>query len=131
MTSANAKKILWVEDERDIVAAVKPLLQREGWEVSTAASAEEGRTMASEIEPDLIIMDVIMTGEHGISAVENLKNDPKLRDVPVILFTNLTRRWSETTATREDLLLTEAEDYVDKSQGPIALIEAIRERFRA
>ena len=130
MTGVNARKILWVEDEQDIVAAVKPLLQREGWEVSTAASAEEGRTTASEIKPDLIVMDVIMTGEHGFSAVEDLKNDAKLRDVPVIIFTNLTRCWNETTATREDLLLTEAEGYVDKSQGPKALIEAVRERFR-
>lgn len=131
MTGVSAKKILWVEDEQDVIATIKPLLQREGWEVSTAASSEEGKTMVAANKPDLIIMDVILPGEHGFSAVEDLKDDAKLRAVPVIIFTNVTRRWRETTATREDGLMTEAEDYVDKSKGPRALIEAIREHLRA
>lgn len=131
MTGVSTKKILWVEDEQDVIATIKPLLQREGWEVSTAASSEEGKTMVAANKPDLIIMDVILPGEDGFSAVEDLKDDAELRAVPVIIFTNVTRRWRETTATREDFFLTEAEDYVDKAQGPTALIEAVRERLRA
>ena len=49
------KKILWVEDEPDILAAVVPMLKREGWEVHTADSAEGGYFLADRIKPDLII----------------------------------------------------------------------------
>jgi DNA-binding NtrC family response regulator len=67
------KKILWVDDDEDIILSLQPRLEKEGWEVQTALSAEQAKPMAVNDRPDLIIMDIIMEGEHGYSAIEDFK----------------------------------------------------------
>ena len=119
-------RILWVEDDPDVVRSLRPVLQAQGWQVDTASSAAAGRAAAAATKPDLIIMDIIMDGEHGFTAVEELKDDPDLAAIPVIIYTSVTHRWRETTATRRDGLVTPADDFVDKTDGPAALLEAIR-----
>ena len=122
-----AKKIiLWVEDDEDLQVSIKPLMEAQGWDVRTASSAEEGIELAAEIKPDLIIMDVIMGGEHGFQAVEEIKDNPQLAKVPVIMFSSVRHNWGHTTATRDDAVMTAAEDFVDKSAAPSELIAAIR-----
>ncbi len=61
----------------------------------TAPNAEEGKALAVEEKPDLIIMDIIMDGEHGYSAIEELISNPDLANVPIIVFSSVTHRWSE------------------------------------
>ena len=119
------KKIVWVEDDDEIISAFKPRIENEGWELVSASSAEEGKTLALEVKPDLIIMDIIMAGEHGYAAIEELKSESSLANVPIIVFTSVTRRWSETTATRADGLLTEADEFIDKLEKPDVLLDAI------
>ena len=120
------KKILWVDDDQDLVLSLQPSLEKQGWQVQAAFSAEQAKTMAISDIPDLIIMDIIMEGEHGYNAIEDLKSYPQLADVPIIVFSSVTHRWGETTATREDAILTEADEFVDKSARPDALIDTIR-----
>lgn len=120
------KKIVWVDDDEDILAAFTPSLESQGWQVRTAPNAEEGKALVVEEKPDLIIMDIIMEGEHGYSAIEELVSNPDLANVPIIVFSSVTHRWGQTTATREEALLSSAAEFVDKSGGPQALVEAVR-----
>lgn len=122
-----AKKILWVEDDRELVSALLPRLRQEGWEVATASCAGDGMAMMRSEKPDLIIMDVIMPEEHGFSAIETLKSGEEASGIPVVVYSNLPGRWGETTATREDMLCSEAAVFIDKSGGAAALIDAVRE----
>ena len=119
------KKIVWVEDDDEIISAFKPRIESQGWELVSASSAEEGKSLALEVNPDLIIMDIIMAGEHGYATIEELKSESSLANVPIIVFTSVTRRWSETTATRADGLLTEADEFVDKLEKPDVLLDTI------
>jgi len=119
------KKIVWVEDDDEIISAFRPRIESQGWELVSASSAEEGKTLALEVKPDLIIMDIIMAGEHGYATIEELKSESSLANVPIIVFTSVTRRWSETTATRADGLLTEADEFVDKLEKPDVLLDTI------
>jgi twitching motility two-component system response regulator PilH len=119
------KKILWVDDDEDLVLSLQPRLEKQGWEVQTALSAEQAKPMAVKNKPDLIIMDIIMEGEHGYSAIEEIRSHPELATVPIIVFSSVTHRWGETTATREDALLSDAAEFVDKSSEPGVLIETI------
>lgn len=121
-----AKKLLLVDDDEDLVLSIRPILEKEGWEVHTSFSAEQAKTMAVNNKPDLIVMDIIMEGEHGYSAIEELMSNPQFENVPVIVFSNVTHRWAETTATREDALLSDAAEFVDKTDGVKALVCAIR-----
>ncbi len=94
--------------------------------MQSASSAELAKTIAVNYGPDLIIMDIIMEGEHGYSAIEGLMSTPQLASVPVIVFSSLNRRWAQTTATREDALLSDAVEFVDKPAEPNVLIQTIR-----
>ena len=123
------KKILWVDDDHELTMSLKLNLENEGWHVETALSAEQGKSVAVTDRPDLIIMDIIMEGEHGYKAIKDLLSNPQLSDVPVIVFSSLTRRWGETTASREDALLSDAAEFVDKSAGIDALISTIHEHI--
>jgi len=53
-------KILWIEDDKEVIDATKIILEREGWEIHVAYSADEGTDLAGKIEPDLIICDIII-----------------------------------------------------------------------
>jgi twitching motility two-component system response regulator PilH len=123
------KKLLLVDDDEDLVLSIQPSLEKEGWEVHTSFSAEQAKTMAVNNKPDLIVMDIIMEGEHGYSAIEELMSNPQFENVPVIVFSSLTHRWDETTATREDALLSDAAEFVDKSDGADALVRVIRKHL--
>jgi len=120
------RRILWVEDDPDIREAFKLLLASEGWDITTAESAEEGLRLAPEVKPDLIISDVIMGGEHGFNLVGELRADEAFADTPIVIFSSVSRRWGETRATREDAMLTEADEFVDKADGAQALLTVLR-----
>ena len=119
------KRILWIEDDEEIISAFKPRFTSQSWQVLSAFSAEKGKVLALQLKPDLIIMDIIMAGEHGYAAIEDLKSEPSLENVPIIVFSGVTHRWGETTATRQDGLLTEACEFVDKSEKPEVLLSTI------
>jgi DNA-binding response OmpR family regulator len=119
------KKILCIDDDKELTLPLKLSLEQEGWQVKTALSAEQGKSMAVTDKPDLIIMDIIMGGEHGYKAIKDLQSNSQLSDVPVIVFSSLTQRWGETTASREDAILSDAVEFVDKSAGIDVLISTI------
>ncbi len=123
------EKILWVDDDEELTLSLQPNLEKEGWQVKTTLSAEQGKSMAVSDRPDLIIMDIIMGGEHGYKAIKDILSNPQLSNVPVIVFSSLTQRWGETTASREDALLSDAAEFVDKSAGIDALISTIHKHL--
>ena len=119
------KKILCIDDDEELTLSLQLSLEQEGWQIKTALSAEQGKSMAVTDKPDLIIMDIIMEGEHGYKAIKDLQSNSQLSDVPVIVFSSLIQRWGETTASREDALLSDAVEFVDKSAGTDVLISTI------
>ena len=123
------KTILWVDDDEDLVVSSQPSLEKQGWQVKVAFSAEQAKTMVANEKLDLIIMDIIMGGEHGYNAIEELRSNSKLKNIPIIVFSSVTHRWGETTATREDAILTQADEFVDKSAKLDKLIDTIHKHL--
>jgi DNA-binding response OmpR family regulator len=80
------KKILAVDDHVHIVRLIEVNLAKE-YTVITAADGEEGLEKAREHRPDLIILDVVMPKKDGFSMLAELKADPQLRQIPVIMLT--------------------------------------------
>ena len=119
------KKLLLVDDDQDLVLSIQPSLEKDGWEVRTSFPAEQAKTMAVNNKPDLIVMDIIMEGEHGYSAIEDLMSNPQFENVSVIVFSSVTHRWDETLATREDAFLSDAAEFIDRSDGTDALVRVI------
>ena len=82
-----AKKILAVDDERHIVRLVEINLQKAGYEVVTASNGREALEMVAQEKPDLVVMDVMMPEMDGLEALEKMKADPEMSQIPVIMLT--------------------------------------------
>jgi DNA-binding response OmpR family regulator len=84
--TAMSKKILLVDDERELVETVKPFLEDREYEVSVAYNGKEALEKARAC-PDLILLDIIMPGIDGFEVLRRLRADPVTCDVPVIMLT--------------------------------------------
>jgi len=81
------KKILVIDDERELVEMVKRRLEANGYEVSTAFNGEEGLDVAKEKSPDAILLDIMMPKKDGYSVLKDLRADDNLKKIPVIIIT--------------------------------------------
>jgi len=103
------KKILVVDDEKDIVELISFNLSRNGYDVLTAHNGNDALTIAQREMPDLIVLDIMMPGIDGTEVTRRLKGDAKLSKIPLVLLTAK----SEETDVVVGLTLG-ADDYVTK-----------------
>ena len=82
-----AKKILVVDDEKDIVDIVREILKHEGYNVETAYDGEEGLVKVVDTKPDLVVADVMMPKMDGYEFVRRMKENPSISSIPVIFLT--------------------------------------------
>ena len=118
-------KILLIDDDIDFVAATKAILESRPYRVITAYEGNEGIKKAREEKPDVIILDVIMPTKSGFTVCEELKRDPQLNKIPVLMLTSLSQRISEVPLAVSEGLTLEAEDYVDKPVSPEELFNRV------
>lgn len=83
----NKKRILLVDDEKDMVFALKMQLEAENFEVLTAANGQEALDKAHRDKPDLIILDVMLPKIDGYKVSRMLKFDKKYKNIPILMFT--------------------------------------------
>lgn len=101
-------RILVVDDEQDLLEILKFNLETEGYEVSTACSAEEALTL-NVGEFDLLLLDVMMGGMSGFGMAKKLKSDPATEHIPIVFLT--ARDTENDTVTGFNL---GADDYISK-----------------
>ncbi len=114
------KRILIVDDERDIVKALTIRLQRTGYDVVTAFDGAQGIFMAHKENPDLIILDIRMPAGDGFTVAEKLKESTNTFAIPVIFLTGSPEKNSE-----EKAMALGARFYVKKPYDPEELLDAI------
>ncbi len=85
------KKILFIEDESALQKSLGDVLRKKGYEVFSALDGEIGLRLAKTKSPDLILLDLILPRKDGFEVFEELKKDPNLADIAVIVLTNLER----------------------------------------
>jgi DNA-binding response OmpR family regulator len=106
---ARRKKVLIVDDERDLVELIGMNLQRNGYEVVSAHDGATGLDMARKQKPDMLVLDVMMPGLSGRDVTMALKSDPDTASIPILM---LTAKTEET-----DIIVglsMGADDYVTK-----------------
>ena len=82
-----ATKVLVVEDDPSVRGLLHTLLTGEGYEVATASDGLAGLVKASTQRPDLMLLDLMMPDLGGIRVLEELREDPAMADIPVIVVT--------------------------------------------
>ena len=83
-----ARVVLVVDDSATEVHFLKKLLIREGYRVEVASNGREGLEKAKALQPDLIIMDIVMPEMDGFQATRKLHNDEMTQDIPIIVVTS-------------------------------------------
>lgn len=119
--------ILLIEDEGLLTRMYSKKLEVDGFEVATAENGNEGIEKAKEIQPDLIVCDVMMPEKDGLSTLQDLKTDEETKDILVIMLSNV----ADENYVEEALELG-AVSYLIKSQHtPAEVVAEIKEKLEA
>jgi DNA-binding response OmpR family regulator len=118
-------KVLVVDDEENIIEFIRLGLRYEGFQVESASDGEQGITAAQRINPDLIILDIMLPGIDGLEVCRRLRANPITRDIPVLMLTAKDEVRDRITGLR-----TGADDYLTKPFDFDELLERIRAILR-
>lgn len=121
----NDEKILLIEDDSDISELVQYNLEREGFKVYTAAAGEVGFNQAVQLQPNLIILDLMLPGLDGLSVCRKLRAHASTFEIPIVM---LTAKGEESDVVIG--LEMGADDYVPKPFSPKELVARIRAVLR-
>jgi CheY-like chemotaxis protein len=88
----NNTKILLVEDEQDTIEMFQTRLVMDGFNVTVARDGDEGFRTAKKLQPDLILLDIIMPNVDGFTMLTNVKKDSQTKNIPVIICSNLSNK---------------------------------------
>jgi len=83
------KSILIIEDEQGMRDALKEALEQNGFSTVLAEDGEKGMDLAKQEKVDLVLLDIILPKKDGFEVLRELKQDEKLKELPVVLTTNL------------------------------------------
>jgi len=81
-----AKSILVVDDTPDLLESIREFLVMEGYQVATAVNGQDGLSKLEGMTPDLIITDLLMPVMDGFTFIEHVKENKKLAQIPIIIF---------------------------------------------
>lgn len=87
-----ATAVLIIEDDIFLADLYRTKFELEGFAVYLAYDGEKGWEIAKKKNPDIILLDLILPKMGGFAVLENLKNDKKLKSIPVVLLTNLSQK---------------------------------------
>ncbi|MBW1806798.1 MAG: response regulator [Deltaproteobacteria bacterium] len=86
------KKILVIDDEKDMRVYLSTLLRKAGYEIESASNGDEGLEKAAIFLPDLITLDVLMPKKSGVKAYTELRTSPSTKEIPIIILTGLAQQ---------------------------------------
>ncbi|WP_420010589.1 response regulator transcription factor [Tateyamaria sp.] len=81
------KHVLLIEDEMNIIEAVRFLLSREGWQVDTHSDGMTAVDAIRQMRPNLVILDYMLPGKNGLDILTELREDGDFSELPVLMLT--------------------------------------------
>lgn len=87
MIANGTYRILAVDDLEDNLFLLQTVLESEGYEVETATSGSDALAKISQLQPDLVLLDVMMPGMTGIEVTQRIRKNQNLHELPVVLIT--------------------------------------------
>jgi CheY-like chemotaxis protein len=123
-----AKRVLLVDDDRDLVMSVQTYLEARGYEVDTAHSGAEARERLQQRLPDLAVLDIMMDYDtEGFNLAHGLREDERTKEIPIIIMSGFTKELDTKTHIFEPMMYREwpAAKFLEKPVKLAVLAEAI------
>jgi CheY-like chemotaxis protein len=115
------KKVVCIEDESEMIDLISLILKRHSVQVIGALGGRQGLEKIESEQPDLVLLDLKMPVMNGWEVYRRMKSSRKMRDIPVVVLTAMTRSYDETLDLRDGRV----EDYITKPFRPKKLIESV------
>ena len=125
MAAASRPRILVAEDDADVGRYIEVTLGVDGYDIHRATDGLAAMAKAIEVQPDLIVLDIGMPGQDGVSVCRQLRNDPRTSAVPIIMLTARVQQSDKILG-----LDAGADDYVTKPFDPAELVARIDAALR-
>lgn len=119
------KHILCIEDEPEMIDLIHIILQRKGFDVSGAYGGEDGLRKIRELQPDLVLLDLMMPDIGGWEVYQQMKADEKTKNIPVIIVTAKAQSIDKVLG----LHIAKVDDYITKPFSPSSLLESVEKVF--
>ncbi len=119
--TANAKLVVCIEDEQEMIDLVQLILGRRGFTVEGANGGLEGLEKIQKRKPDLVLLDLMMPDMDGWEVYQRMKSDEDLREIPVIVVTAKAQSIDKVLG----LHIAKVDDYITKPFGPQELLESV------
>lgn len=113
--------IVVVDDSPTELHVIKGMLEKNGFQVTAAQSGEEGVDLTRQLQPDVVLMDVVMPGLNGFQATRQLAKEPETSHIPIIMVTTKDQETDKVWAMRQG-----ARDYIVKPVKEKDLIERVK-----
>jgi DNA-binding response OmpR family regulator len=125
MAEKNAKQILCIEDEPEMIDLIRLILGRRGFDVQGASGGTEGLRMVRDIHPDLVLLDLMMPDMDGWEVYQQMKADESTRSIPVIVVTAKAQNIDKVLG----LHIAKVDDYIAKPFSPQELLNSVEKVF--
>ncbi|NGX17720.1 response regulator [Wenzhouxiangella sp. XN24] len=121
-----ASRVLIADDEANLLISLEYLLQRQGYDVSLARDGDQTMKLIRQQPPDLVILDATMPGQSGFEVCQQVRADPALRHIPIVM---LSARARETDIAKGKALGADA--YIVKPFSTADLVNQVRQLLGA
>ncbi len=112
-----------LDDEESVCELMRIVLESRGYRVDTATDGKKGLKMIQDEKPDLVVVDIKMPKLNGFEVISSMKQDPNLKDIPIIVITYLTSESRRSDDEWKDKM--EVQDFISKPFEPLELVERI------
>lgn len=124
------KKIIIIDDDVDLVEAMRLTLEKEGFEVIDAQEGDKGLEKIRSEKPDLIILDVMMdTQDEGFHVAYQIRANRSTADIPIIMLTAVGQETGFTFDKEKDEDFLPVDEFLEKPINPGMLIELVRKHL--
>lgn len=126
-----AKKVLMIDDDPEFVEAISNLLDAKGYDVHTASNGKDGVAAAKAQDPDIILLDVMMTTKHeGFDVARELHDDDTTRETPIVMMTGIRKEMNLPFGFEPDDAWLPVKQVLEKPVKPEVLLNAVGEHIR-
>lgn len=119
-------RIVCIEDDAEMIELLRLMLSRQGYGVFGAVGGQVGLVEVDRLQPDVVLLDLMMPGMDGWEVYRRLKDNPATCNIPVIMLTAKAKNSERIKALRE----AQVDDFIAKPFSPNQLVDSIERALR-